>query len=70
MTQPTLSSTLHMAANVADSLDKLLAGITGLNGGIDSEINENVRPAVKELWEAIADARKLAKVTPAAVVEG
>jgi hypothetical protein len=70
MAQPTLASTLRMAANVADSLHKLLDGITGLNGGIDSEIDENVRPAVNELREAIEDARKLAKVTPAAVGEG
>jgi hypothetical protein len=70
MAQPTLVSTLRMAANVADSLDKLLNGITGLNGGIDSEIEENVRPAVRELREAIADAWKLAKGLPTVVDEG
>jgi hypothetical protein len=63
MAQPTLASTHRMAPDVANSLDKLVDDITGLNGPIDSEIEENIRPAVKELREAIADARKMAEAS-------
>jgi len=59
--QPTLASTLRMAADLANNLDKFLDGITGLHGSIDAEIEENIRAAVRELHAAVAVAQTLAR---------
>ena len=70
MVQPTLASTLRMAVDLANRLDKLVDGATGLHGAIDSEVEGSFRAAIKELRQAIADARKLAKGLPTVVDEG
>jgi hypothetical protein len=36
-----------MAAEAANRLDQLMGGITGLNGCIDAEVEENLRPVVE-----------------------
>jgi hypothetical protein len=53
MARPTLASTLRMAADVANNLDKFLDGITGLHGPIDAAIKENIWAAVQRRRSAL-----------------
>lgn len=65
----TIDDALRSAARAAKGVELLINGLTGVNGFITAEIEDNIRPELRLLKREIAAARRLAGPGPNYVVD-